>query len=87
MAIFGDDAHDVSWLKRWRWHRSVERHFGLLERRKVETLSDLAFRYYVAYLGAGIEHSEALRLAPMSASMGDDITNYPELAYPDAERG
>jgi hypothetical protein len=52
---------------------------------QVASLTDSAFGYYVAYIGAGLGHSEALRLAPMSAAKGDDITNYPDVAYPDAD--
>ena len=70
-------------LQRWRWHREIERRLGLLERRKVETLSEFAFGYYIAYIGAGIERTEAMRLASLSAARGDDITNYPDLAYPE----
>ena len=59
--------------------------FGWLARQQVTGISDFALSYYVEYVNAGIDHNEALRLAWLSARMGDDITNYPELAYPTDE--
>lgn len=76
------DPYEMSMLARWRWHRTIERRFGRLARLQVKAISDFALGYYVAYLNAGIDHAEALRLAALSERKGDDITNYPELAYP-----
>ena len=75
--------YDISILSRWRSHREIERRFGMLARLQVKGISDFAFNYYAVYVSVGIEHDEALRLAPLSEQMGDDITNYPELAYPE----
>jgi hypothetical protein len=77
-------ARSSMWQRR-RLHRAIEKQFGFIARGQVAAMSDFAVGYYVAYLRAGFEHSEAMRLATLSAQMGDDITNYPEIAFPDAD--
>jgi hypothetical protein len=82
-----ESARVISWWSRWRSHRAIERHFGHVARLQVSALSDFAFSYYAAYIKAGMGHEEALRLAPLSASLGDDVTNHPEIAWPDKASG
>ena len=57
----------------------------MIARLQVRDMDDFEFSFYTAYVNAGVDHSEAMRLARLSSQMGDDITNYPEIAFPQAD--
>jgi len=68
--------------RRWRVERSIERTFGARARWGTHHLSDLSLSYYVAFLEAGHDTTDAFVLARQSAILGDDATNYPEHERP-----
>jgi hypothetical protein len=59
---------------RWRVQRAVKREVGALAASYLKTLSDFGFTCYVGYRESGMTHEESLRLARLSADIGDDIT-------------
>lgn len=73
----------LSWWQRRKLHRAVERRHGAYAASQVKSLSNFGASFYVAYASSGADHDEALRLAVLSARLGDDVTNYPEIASSD----
>ncbi len=76
-GLFEDETPSLReiWWRR-KWLKKIDAEFGPLERRMATDLDYPAFGYYVSYLSAGIEPTEARRLGRKSAFLGDDATNY-----------